>query len=56
MCIQIIGASNRRYAHIGEVIVMIKDVVPNMPLERSEVVRTVIIRTCNICMTCWFNS
>ncbi|MFS7888611.1 putative ribosomal protein L14P [Helianthus anomalus] len=30
MCIQIIGASNRRYAHIHEVIVVvIEDVVPN---------------------------
>ncbi|XP_076909415.1 uncharacterized protein LOC143566664 [Bidens hawaiensis] len=47
MCIRIIGASNRRYAHIGDVIVaVIKDAVPNMPLERSEVVRAVIVRTC----------
>ncbi|KAI7736222.1 hypothetical protein M8C21_024135 [Ambrosia artemisiifolia] len=46
MCIRIIGASNRRYARIGDVIVaVIKDVVPNMPLERSEVVRAVIVRT-----------
>ena len=47
MCIRIIGASNRRYAHIGDVIVaVIKEAVPNMPLERSEVVRAVIVRTC----------
>ncbi|CAK9185885.1 unnamed protein product, partial [Ilex paraguariensis] len=47
MCIQIIGASNRRYAHIGDVILaVIKEAVPNMPLERSEVIRAVIIRTC----------
>ncbi|GJX68082.1 ribosomal protein L14 [Tanacetum coccineum] len=46
MCIRIIGASNRRYAHIGDVIVaVIKDAVPNMPLQRSEVVRAVIVRT-----------
>ncbi|KAM0026680.1 50S ribosomal protein L14 [Helianthus debilis subsp. tardiflorus] len=46
MCIRIIGASNRRYAHLGEVIVVvIKDAVPNMPLERSKVVKTIIIRT-----------
>ncbi|KAJ6215312.1 hypothetical protein RDWZM_010630 [Blomia tropicalis] len=43
MCIRIIGASNRRYAHIGDVIVaVIKEAVPNMPLEKSEVVRAVI--------------
>ncbi|KAF3638248.1 50S ribosomal protein L14, chloroplastic [Capsicum annuum] len=46
MCIRIIGASNRRYAHIGDVIVVvIKEAVPNMPLERSEAVRAVIRRT-----------
>nr|YP_009706079.1 ribosomal protein L14 [Viburnum brachybotryum]QFQ35616.1 ribosomal protein L14 [Viburnum brachybotryum] len=47
MCIRIIGASNRQYAHIGDVILaLIKETVPNMPLERSEVIRVVIIRTC----------
>ncbi|MCL7023850.1 hypothetical protein MKW94_021295 [Papaver nudicaule] len=47
MCIRIIGASNRRYAHIGDVIVaVIKEAVPNMPLERSEVIRAVVVRTC----------
>jgi large subunit ribosomal protein L14 len=55
MCIRIIGASNRRYAHIGDVIVaVIKEAVPNLenkearskkPLQRSEVVRAVIVRT-----------
>nr|GEU64418.1 ribosomal protein L14, chloroplastic [Tanacetum cinerariifolium] len=40
------GVSNRRYAHIGDVIVVvIKVAVPNMPLQRSEVVRAVIVRT-----------
>ncbi|KAL8205691.1 hypothetical protein R6Q57_009242 [Mikania cordata] len=47
MCIRIIGASNRRYAHIGGAIVaVIKDVVPSMPLERSELERAVIVHTC----------
>nr|UYG49727.1 ribosomal protein L14 [Malania oleifera] len=47
MCIRIVGTSNRRYAHIGDVIVAsIKEAVPNMPLARSEVVRAVIVRTC----------
>ncbi|XP_068655666.1 large ribosomal subunit protein uL14c-like, partial [Aristolochia californica] len=47
MCIRILGASNRRYAHIGDVIVaVIKEAVPNMPLQRSEVIRAVIVRTC----------
>ncbi|KAK5845234.1 hypothetical protein PVK06_001396 [Gossypium arboreum] len=43
MCIRVIGASNRRYAHIGDVIVaVIKEAVPNTPLERSEVITAVI--------------
>nr|UNJ78484.1 ribosomal protein L14 [Rhomboda moulmeinensis] len=47
MCIRIIGTGNHRYAHIGDVIVaVIKETVPNMPLERSEVIRAVIVRTC----------
>ena len=33
MCIRIIGASNRRYAHIGDIIVaVIKEAVPNLSL------------------------
>ncbi|KAK9083039.1 hypothetical protein Scep_029510 [Stephania cephalantha] len=48
MCIQIIGTSNRRYAHIDDVIVVvIKEAVPNMPLQRSKVIRAIIVRTCN---------
>nr|YP_010411675.1 ribosomal protein L14 [Tephrocactus geometricus]URP30768.1 ribosomal protein L14 [Tephrocactus geometricus] len=47
MCIRIIGASNRRYARIGDVIVaVIKKAIPSARLERSEVIRAVIVRTC----------
>nr|ASA38232.1 ribosomal protein L14 [Lobelia sp. 2 EBK-2017] len=47
MCIRILGASNRRYAQIGDVIVaVIKEAVPQMSLKKSEVVRAVIVRTC----------
>jgi large subunit ribosomal protein L14 len=47
MCIRIIGASNQRYAQIGNVIVaVIKEAVPKMSLEKSEVIRAVIVRTC----------
>ncbi|KAJ4743494.1 hypothetical protein LUZ62_008690 [Rhynchospora pubera] len=46
MCIRIIGASNQRYAQIGNVIVaVIKEAVPNMSLEKSEVIRAVVVRT-----------
>lgn len=48
MYIRIIGASNRRYAHIGDLILaVIKEAVPNMPDERSEVIRAVIVHVKN---------
>nr|YP_009059777.1 ribosomal protein L14 [Amentotaxus formosana]YP_009159038.1 ribosomal protein L14 [Amentotaxus argotaenia]YP_009233189.1 ribosomal protein L14 [Torreya fargesii]YP_009673534.1 ribosomal protein L14 [Torreya parvifolia]YP_009922043.1 ribosomal protein L14 [Torreya jiulongshanensis]YP_010138431.1 ribosomal protein L14 [Torreya fargesii var. yunnanensis]YP_010138513.1 ribosomal protein L14 [Torreya jackii]YP_010258657.1 ribosomal protein L14 [Amentotaxus yunnanensis]YP_010390349.1 ribosomal len=47
MCIRVLGANNREYANIGDVIIaVIKEAAPNMPLEESEVVRAVVIRTC----------
>ena len=47
MCIQILNASNRKYAHIGDIIIaVVKEVVPNMPLKKSEIVRAVVVRTC----------
>lgn len=47
MCIQILGASNRKYAYIGDVIIaVVKEAVPNMPLKKSEIVRAVVVRTC----------
>ena len=47
MCIRIIGASNQRYAQIGNVIVaVIKEAVPHMSMEKSEIIRAVIVRTC----------
>nr|QBK82282.1 ribosomal protein L14 [Cyrtosia septentrionalis] len=47
MCIRILGTGNHRYAHIGDVIVaIIKKAVPNMPIEKSEIIRALIVRTC----------
>ncbi|KAK8964505.1 hypothetical protein KSP40_PGU018495 [Platanthera guangdongensis] len=47
MCIRIKGTGNHQYANIGDIIVaVIKEAVPNMPLERSEVIRVVIVRKC----------
>ena len=44
-CIRVLG-SNRRYAHVGDVIVAaVKDAVPNMGVKKSEVVRAVVVRT-----------
>nr|YP_009299144.1 ribosomal protein L14 [Pelargonium exhibens]YP_009299178.1 ribosomal protein L14 [Pelargonium exhibens]QBX01236.1 ribosomal protein L14 [Pelargonium mollicomum]QBX01279.1 ribosomal protein L14 [Pelargonium worcesterae]AJB99058.1 ribosomal protein L14 [Pelargonium exhibens]AJB99093.1 ribosomal protein L14 [Pelargonium exhibens]QBX01280.1 ribosomal protein L14 [Pelargonium worcesterae] len=47
MCIRIVGASNQRYAHIGDVIVaVIKEAKPTSALKRAEVIKAVIVRTC----------
>ncbi|KAF7079038.1 LOW QUALITY PROTEIN: hypothetical protein CFC21_083346, partial [Triticum aestivum] len=47
ICIRVIGAAgNQRYARIADVIVaVIKDKL-QIPLERSEVIRAVIVHTC----------
>lgn len=47
MCIWIIGVSNCCYVYIGDVIVVvIKEVILNIILERLEVVRVVIVCIC----------
>jgi len=44
-CIRVLG-SNRRYAHVGEVIVAtVKDALPKMRVKKAEVVKAVIVRT-----------
>jgi large subunit ribosomal protein L14 len=45
MCIRILG-SNRRYGHVGDVIIgVVKDATPNLTVKRSDVVRAVVVRT-----------
>tara|TARA_Y100000589_G_C26788847_1_gene480879 strand:+ start:247 stop:612 length:366 start_codon:yes stop_codon:yes gene_type:complete len=44
-CIRVLG-SNRRYAHVGDVVVAsVKDALPNMAVKKSDVVKAVIVRT-----------
>ena len=46
LCIRVLGGSGRRYARIGDrVIVSIKDAVPNAPVKRGEVMEAVVVRT-----------
>jgi len=46
MCVRVIGASNRKYANIGDIIIaVVKEATPNMPVKKSEIVRAVIVRT-----------
>ncbi len=45
-CIGMYGASYRRYAYIGDIIkVAVKEVIPNSPIEKGDVVRAVVVRT-----------
>jgi large subunit ribosomal protein L14 len=46
LCIRVLGGSGRRYARIGDrIIVTIKDAVPNAPVKRGEVMEAVVVRT-----------
>jgi large subunit ribosomal protein L14 len=46
LCIRVLGGSRRRYARVGDVIVVtIKDAIPNAPVKKGEIARAVIVRT-----------
>ncbi len=45
-CIKILGGTRRRYATLGDIIVVsVKDAIPNSKIRKGEVVRAVIVRT-----------
>jgi len=46
MCIKVLGGSRRRYASLGDVIVVsIKEAIPNSKVKKGEVAKAVIVRT-----------
>jgi large subunit ribosomal protein L14 len=46
MCIKVLGGSHRRYAHVGDVIVVsIKKAMPNSEVKQKAVTKAVIVRT-----------
>ncbi|MDD5672871.1 MAG: 50S ribosomal protein L14 [Chitinivibrionales bacterium] len=46
MCIRVLGATRRRYATVGDVIIVaVKDAIPNTGVKKGEVARAVIVRT-----------
>ncbi len=46
MCIKVLGGSKRRYAGIGDTIVVsIKEAIPNSKVKKGDVVKAVIVRT-----------
>ena len=45
-CIRVLGGSGRRYASIGDIIVIsVKDAIPNAKVKKGEVRRAVVVRT-----------
>ena len=46
MCIQVLGGTRRRYAHVGDIIVgSVKQAQPGAAVKKGDVVRAVIVRT-----------
>ena len=44
--IKVLGGSHRRYAGIGDIVVVtVKDALPNAPIKKGDVKRAVIVRT-----------
>ena len=45
-CIRVLGGTRRRYARVGDVIVVaVKDAIPNSPVKKGSVARAVVVRT-----------
>jgi large subunit ribosomal protein L14 len=45
-CIKVLGGSRRRYAHVGDVIVVsVKEAIPNSRITKGAIYKAVIVRT-----------
>jgi large subunit ribosomal protein L14 len=45
-CIKILGGTRRRYASLGDIVVVsVKDAIPNSKIRKGEVVKAVVVRT-----------
>lgn len=50
LCIRVLGGSRRRYAGVGDVIVVtVKDAIPGGAVKKGEVARAVVVRTAKEC-------
>jgi len=46
LCIKVLGGSKRRYARVGDVIVVtVKEAIPNGAVKKGDVVKAVVVRT-----------
>jgi large subunit ribosomal protein L14 len=45
-CIQVMGGSKHRYAHVGDIITAsVREALPNAPIKKGDVVKAVVVRT-----------
>jgi large subunit ribosomal protein L14 len=45
-CIKVLGGSRRRYATVGDIVVVaVKDAIPNSAIKKGDVAKAVIVRT-----------
>lgn len=48
LCIKVLGGSRRRYAVVGDVIVVtVKEAIPHAKVKKGEVMKAVVVRTIN---------
>jgi large subunit ribosomal protein L14 len=46
MCIKVLGGSKRKYAHVGDIIVVsIKEAIPRGKVKKGDVMKAVVVRT-----------
>ncbi|OGQ83990.1 MAG: 50S ribosomal protein L14 [Deltaproteobacteria bacterium RIFOXYA12_FULL_58_15] len=46
MCVKVLGGSRRRYATVGDVVIVsIREAIPNAKVKKGDVARAVIVRT-----------
>jgi len=46
LCIRVLGGSSRRYAGLGDVVIVtVKDAIPHAPVKKGEVAHAVVVRT-----------
>jgi large subunit ribosomal protein L14 len=46
MCIKVLGGTKRRYASIGDIIIVsVKDAMPNSKVKKGDVAKAVVVRT-----------
>jgi large subunit ribosomal protein L14 len=46
LCIKVLGGSKRKYASVGDIIVVsVKEAIPNSKVKKGDVMRAVIVRT-----------